>query len=165
MGSESQLTGEVLLLTYGHPTSKCQSKDRSHLLQCVATVPGRDDILIKLLSVDPNNYPDAPVEAIRRVLEQATGRSYPRGEKISLRGVGRSSPSHQMMNVMLKCLESIRMGTTVATNALLERKGERTVFVVTKGLKVSCNFAPARQLLTTTAGPPSYWKPVKTKAF
>lgn len=85
---------------------------------CVATVPGRDDILIKLLSVDPNNYPDAPVEAIRRVLEQATGRSYPRGEKISLRGV-----------------ESIRMGTTVATNALLERKGERTVFVVTKGLK------------------------------
>ncbi|KAH7166400.1 hydantoinase B/oxoprolinase [Dactylonectria macrodidyma] len=85
---------------------------------CVATVPGRDDILIKLLSVDPNNYPDAPVEAIRRVLEEATGRSYPRGEKISLKGV-----------------ESIRMGTTVATNALLERKGERTVFVVTKGLK------------------------------
>ncbi|KPM41857.1 Uncharacterized protein C11D3.15 [Neonectria ditissima] len=85
---------------------------------CVAVVPGQDDILIKLLSVDPNNYPDAPVEAIRRVLEQATGRSYPRGEKISLRGV-----------------ESIRMGTTVATNALLERKGERTVFVVTKGLK------------------------------
>ncbi|KAF7545556.1 hypothetical protein G7Z17_g9082 [Cylindrodendrum hubeiense] len=85
---------------------------------CVATVPSRDDILIKLLSVDPNNYPDAPVEAIRRVLEQATGRSYPRGEKISLTGV-----------------ESIRMGTTVATNALLERKGERTVFVVTKGLK------------------------------
>ncbi|KAH7140192.1 hydantoinase B/oxoprolinase [Dactylonectria estremocensis] len=85
---------------------------------CVATVPSRDDILIKLLSVDPNNYPDAPVEAIRRVLEAATGRSYPRGEKISLKGV-----------------ESIRMGTTVATNALLERKGERTVFVVTKGLK------------------------------
>jgi 5-oxoprolinase (ATP-hydrolysing) len=28
------------------------------------------------------------------------------------------------------------MGTTVATNALLERKGERTAFVVTKGLKV-----------------------------
>lgn len=32
--------------------------------------------------------------------------------------------------------ESIKMGTTVATNALLERKGERTAFVVTKGLKV-----------------------------
>ncbi|ORY58448.1 Hydantoinase B/oxoprolinase-domain-containing protein [Pseudomassariella vexata] len=85
---------------------------------CVAFVPGQDDILVKLLSVDPDNYPDAPVEAIRRVLEQATGKPYPKGEKISLRGV-----------------ESIKMGTTVATNALLERRGERTAFVVTKGLK------------------------------
>ncbi|KAI1370860.1 hydantoinase B/oxoprolinase [Hypoxylon crocopeplum] len=85
---------------------------------CVASIPGQDDILIKLLSVDPSNYPDAPVEAIRRVLEKATGESYPKGQKISLKGV-----------------ESIKMGTTVATNALLERKGERTVFVVTKGLK------------------------------
>ncbi|KAI2609226.1 hydantoinase B/oxoprolinase [Hypoxylon sp. NC1633] len=85
---------------------------------CVASVPGQDDILIKLLSVDPSNYPDAPVEAIRRVLEKATGKSYPKGQKISLNGV-----------------ESIKMGTTVATNALLERKGERTAFVVTKGLK------------------------------
>ncbi|KAI4596366.1 hypothetical protein KJ359_005495 [Pestalotiopsis sp. 9143b] len=55
---------------------------------CVASVPGQEDILIKLLSVDPSNYPDAPVEAIRRVLEKATGRSYPKGEKISLEGVG-----------------------------------------------------------------------------
>ncbi|KAK9776849.1 putative Aspartate aminotransferase [Seiridium cardinale] len=83
-----------------------------------ASVPGQDDILIKLLSVDPSNYRDAPVEAIRRVLEKATGKSYPRDQKISLEGV-----------------ESIKMGTTVATNALLERKGERTAFVVTKGLK------------------------------
>lgn len=61
--------------------------------QCVASVPGQDDILIKLLSVDPNNYPDAPVEAIRRVLEKATGRSYPKGQKISLRGVGMFKPA------------------------------------------------------------------------
>ncbi|KAI1455424.1 Hydantoinase B/oxoprolinase-domain-containing protein [Annulohypoxylon moriforme] len=85
---------------------------------CVAIVPGQPDILVKLLSVDPSNYADAPVEAIRRVLEKATGKPYPKGRKISLRGV-----------------ESIKMGTTVATNALLERKGERTAFVVTKGLK------------------------------
>ncbi|KAI1484920.1 Hydantoinase B/oxoprolinase-domain-containing protein [Biscogniauxia mediterranea] len=85
---------------------------------CVATVPGQDDIVVKLLSVDPSNYPDAPVEAIRQVLEKATGKPYPKGEKISLRGV-----------------DSIKMGTTVATNALLERKGERTAFVVTEGLK------------------------------
>lgn len=54
----------------------------------MASVPGQDDILVKLLSVDPNNYTDAPVEAIRRVLEKATGTSYPKGKKISLRGVG-----------------------------------------------------------------------------
>jgi hypothetical protein len=59
-------------------------------VKCVASIPGQNDILIKLLSVDPNNYPDAPVEAIRRVLEKATGRSYPKEQKISLRGVGTS---------------------------------------------------------------------------
>lgn len=55
---------------------------------CVASVPGQSDIVVKLLSVDPDNYRDAPVEAIRRVLERATGKSYPKGQKISLRGVG-----------------------------------------------------------------------------
>lgn len=56
---------------------------------CVATVPGQDDIVVKLLSADPTNYPDAPVEAIRRVLEKATGRPYPKGHRISLQGVGK----------------------------------------------------------------------------
>ena len=51
-------------------------------------MPDRDDIVIKLLSEDPNNYLDAPTEAIRRVLETATGRSYPKGTKICLDGVG-----------------------------------------------------------------------------
>ena len=32
-------------------------------------------------------------------------------------------------------IESVRMGTTVATNALLERKGERCALVITKGFK------------------------------
>ncbi|RDW84890.1 aspartate aminotransferase-2 [Coleophoma cylindrospora] len=85
---------------------------------CIASIPGQNDYLVKLLSVDPNNYADAPVEAIRRVLEFANETPYPKGQKISLAGV-----------------ESIRMGTTVATNALLERKGEKTAFFVTKGLK------------------------------
>lgn len=57
---------------------------------CIATVPGQDDIVIKLLSVNPGAYADAPVEAIRRVLEKATGRSYPRGSRISLDGVSKS---------------------------------------------------------------------------
>ena len=68
------------------------------------------------MSVDPANYPDAPSEGIRRIIEQATGHSIPKGEPIDL------SP-----------VESIRMGTTVATNALLERKGDRVAFLVTKG--------------------------------
>lgn len=83
-----------------------------------AQVPGPNsrDIVLKLLSVDPANYPDAPSEGIRRVLEKVSGQKIPKGEPIDL------SP-----------VESIRMGTTVATNALLERKGDRVAFLVTKG--------------------------------
>lgn len=83
-----------------------------------AHVPGPKphDVVLKLLSVDPANYPDAPSEGIRRILEQVTGKKSPKGEPIDL------SP-----------VESIRMGTTVATNALLERKGDRVAFLVTKG--------------------------------
>ncbi|KAK4705080.1 5-oxoprolinase (ATP-hydrolyzing), partial [Phenoliferia sp. Uapishka_3] len=71
--------------------------------------------VLKVLSQDPA-YPDAPTEGIRRVLELARGTSIPRGKKLDVSGVS-----------------SIRMGTTVATNALLERKGEKTAFLVTKG--------------------------------
>ncbi|OIW26936.1 hydantoinase B/oxoprolinase [Coniochaeta ligniaria NRRL 30616] len=83
-----------------------------------ASVPGRDDIILKLLSVDPANYKDAPTEGIRRILELATGQPHPRGELLDLYHV-----------------ESIRMGTTVATNALLERKGERTALLITRGFR------------------------------
>lgn len=86
---------------------------------CVARVPGKDDIVIKILSVDPRNYADAPSEAIRQILEQYHGKSIPRGSKLDLSGI-----------------EWIRMGTTVATNALLERKGERTALLITEGFKV-----------------------------
>ncbi|KAF7190799.1 hypothetical protein HII31_07958 [Pseudocercospora fuligena] len=77
-----------------------------------------DDVLIKLLSVDPQNYDDAPLEGIRRLLEKFTGKDIPRGEPLDTSKI-----------------ESIRMGTTVATNALLERKGEDIAMVVTKGFK------------------------------
>ena len=77
-----------------------------------------DDVIIKLLSEDPANYKDAPLEGIRRLLSKFTGRDVPRGETLDTSKI-----------------ESIRMGTTVATNALLERKGERIAMVVTKGFK------------------------------
>lgn len=80
--------------------------------------PGKPDIILKLLSVDPTNYDDAPTEGIRRVLEQATGESFPRGKPLDL-----------------KYIERLRMGTTVATNALLERKGARSALLTTKGFK------------------------------
>ncbi|KAK5119216.1 hypothetical protein LTR85_007830 [Meristemomyces frigidus] len=77
-----------------------------------------DDVLIKLLSVDPENYDDAPLEGIRRLLSRFSGKEIPRGEPLDTSKI-----------------ESIRMGTTVATNALLERKGEDIAMVVTKGFK------------------------------
>ncbi|KAL1643079.1 hypothetical protein SLS58_005048 [Diplodia intermedia] len=77
-----------------------------------------DDVIIKLLSVDPQNYDDAPLEGIRRLLEKFTGHDIPRGQPLDTSNI-----------------ESIRMGTTVATNALLERKGEDIAMVVTKGFK------------------------------
>ncbi|KAK7413372.1 hypothetical protein QQX98_007749 [Neonectria punicea] len=83
-----------------------------------AAIPGRDDIILKLLSVDPANYKDAPTEGIRRILELVTDQQLPRGQLLDLFHV-----------------ESIRMGTTVATNALLERKGERVALVTTKGFR------------------------------
>ncbi|KAJ6438104.1 putative 5-oxoprolinase protein [Purpureocillium lavendulum] len=70
------------------------------------------------MGIDPQNYSDAPTEGIRRVLERAHGKGIPRGEPIDLSSVS-----------------SIRMGTTVATNALLERKGERSALLVTTGFK------------------------------
>ena len=58
----------------------------------------------KLLSVSAGQYEDAALEAIRRVLTEGGGK-----------------------------VEEVRMGTTVATNALLERKGERMALAITRG--------------------------------
>ncbi|TGO88615.1 hypothetical protein BPOR_0152g00210 [Botrytis porri] len=77
-----------------------------------------DDVIIKLLSEDPSNYDDAPLEGIRRLMSKFLNKDIPRGEPLDTSQI-----------------ESIRMGTTVATNALLERKGEKIAMVVTKGFK------------------------------
>lgn len=78
---------------------------------------GKEEVF-KILSVDPENYDDANIEGIRRVLEVLEGRKIPRG-----------------MPLDTKMVSSIRLGTTVATNALLERKGARCALVTTKGFK------------------------------
>ncbi|EGG24637.1 hypothetical protein DFA_02881 [Cavenderia fasciculata] len=74
-------------------------------------------VIEKLLSVDPSNYNDAPREGIRRIIERLSGESIPKD------------------NVSTKYIKSIRMGTTIGTNALLERKGERVLLIITKGFK------------------------------
>ena len=89
---------------------------------CIAFQEGKDPIVVKLLSRD-TRYNDAPTEGIRRILEVSTGVKFPRGKKIDTSAIA-----------------SIRMGTTVATNALLERKGERCALLITKGFKV-CFFS------------------------
>ncbi|KAF6003804.1 hypothetical protein F1559_001736 [Cyanidiococcus yangmingshanensis] len=73
--------------------------------------------VLKLLSEDPEHYRDAPREGIRRIMQQFYGHENNASEAID--------PS---------VIEWIRMGTTVATNALLERKGERCLLLVTAGL-------------------------------
>src|SRR5512139_1026752 len=72
----------------------------------------------KLLSQDPGRYRDAAIEGIRRVLEVEDVRAIP-GDRI----------------------EVVRLGTTVATNALLERKGEPTVLVITRGFRDALRIA------------------------
>lgn len=83
-----------------------------------ASCAGHEDLVFKLLSVDPANYQDAPTEGIRRIVEHFTRQAVPRGTKIPLDSV-----------------ESVRMGTTVATNALLERKGERCALLTSYGYR------------------------------
>lgn len=66
----------------------------------------------KLLSENPARYSDAAVAGVRELLD------------------GSPDP-----------IEAVRMGTTVATNALLERKGERTLLVITRGFRDALRIA------------------------
>ena len=100
-----------------HPDRFRFSIDRGGTFTDVyAEVPGESGFRVaKLLSEDPDNYDDAPREGIRRILKDVTGQSFdPEGFDSDL-------------------IEWIRMGTTVATNALLERKGARTLLLITRG--------------------------------
>jgi 5-oxoprolinase (ATP-hydrolysing) len=67
-------------------------------------------IIYKLLSEQPDRYQDAVIQGIRDILGLAQQEPIPTG-----------------------AIEVVKMGTTVATNALLERKGDRTLLLITQG--------------------------------
>ena len=78
----------------------------------VAQRPDGKILIHKLLSENPGRYDDAPIQGIRDLLGLAIGEPIP-AEQIA----------------------TVKMGTTVATNALLERKGDRTLLIITKGFR------------------------------
>src|ERR1700693_2701471 len=78
----------------------------------IARKPDGTLVAHKLLSENPGAYRDAAVQGIRDLLGLAPGAPIPSG-----------------------LIGAVKMGTTVATNALLERKGERTLLVTTRGFR------------------------------
>ena len=72
----------------------------------------------KLLSENPEQYRDAAVAGIRHLLGLKAGEPFPAAQ-----------------------VECVKMGTTVATNALLERKGEPTLLVITRGFRDALRIA------------------------
>ena len=72
--------------------------------------PDGSTVTHKLLSENTRRYPDAAVQGIRDLLDLDENQPLP-----------------------IELIESVKMGTTVATNALLERQGEPTALVTTKG--------------------------------
>jgi len=79
----------------------------------IGRAPNGAERTLKLLSASPS-YPDAAVEAMRRLLAVEPGAPFPAAS-----------------------VAAIKMGTTVATNALLERKGAKTLLVTTRGFRDS----------------------------
>ena len=84
-----------------------------------------DLLYIKLLS-ESGDYSDAALEGIARLMRLAENKGEV-GSKISRSRIPYIIPCEE--------IRSIKMGTTIATNALLERKGEETVFLTAKGFK------------------------------
>ena len=84
----------------------------------VAKRPDGAIVTHKLLSENPEQYRDAAVAGIRHLL-----------------GLRQGEP------VTPALVESVKMGTTVATNALLERKGESTLLVTTRGFRDALRIA------------------------
>ena len=79
----------------------------------IVPLPNKEWIIVyKLLSENPEQYKDAVIQGIRDIIGLTVNEPIP-----------------------YQTIEVVKMGTTVATNALLERHGDRVVLLITKGFK------------------------------
>ncbi|BAY32138.1 hydantoinase/oxoprolinase [Nostoc carneum NIES-2107] len=79
----------------------------------IVNLPNQQWIIVyKLLSENPEQYQDAAIQGIRNIIGISQDEAIP-----------------------TEAIEVVKMGTTVATNALLERKGDRVILIITKGFK------------------------------
>lgn len=97
--------------------SFCFSIDRGGTFTDIYALTPKGILTRKLLSENPTCYADAPREGIRRILSEFYQKT------IDPHSIDESP------------IRWIRMGTTVATNALLERKGEPLVWITTQGFR------------------------------
>ncbi|MEA5505207.1 hydantoinase/oxoprolinase family protein [Halotia wernerae UHCC 0503] len=102
---------DLVAVTNNQKTIEILSRYPEHFL--IVPLSNQQWIIVyKLLSENPEQYPDAAIQGIRDIMSLARNEPIP-----------------------TQAIEVVKMGTTVATNALLERKGDRLVLLITKGFK------------------------------
>jgi len=102
---------DIVAVTHNQEIIERLSKSTERFL--IVPLPNQEWIIVyKLLSENPEQYQDAVIQGIRDII-----------------GLSRNEP------ISDEAIEVVKMGTTVATNALLERKGDRVVLLITTGFK------------------------------
>ena len=89
--------------------------------------------ILKLLSENSQQYPDAPLEGIRQIIHEVTGK----------------------LNIPNELIKWVRLGTTLATNAFLERKGTKSALF---NYKIFWRFTQNRKTKPASYFWIKYWK-------
>ncbi|MBD2361590.1 hydantoinase/oxoprolinase family protein [Anabaena minutissima FACHB-250] len=102
---------DIVAVTNEQPIINRLSRHEARFL--IVPLPNQEWVIVyKLLSENPEQYQDAVIQGIRDII-----------------GIKNNEP------IPDAAIKVVKMGTTVATNALLERKGDRVVLLITKGFK------------------------------
>jgi len=102
---------DIIVVTNNQTIIEKLSKHTERFL--IVNLPNQEWVIVyKLLSENPEKYEDAVIQGIRDIMGLANNQPIPD-----------------------TAIEVVKMGTTVATNALLERHGDRVVLLITKGFK------------------------------